>query len=80
MDSLIEMLGSRNEHLLQRVGGPLHIRLLIMPLVVTYLAIRAGMRDAREGHPLFDWTILAVVPEHCGRTDHHARPPRMRCL
>lgn len=59
MDSLIEMLMTRAEHLLQRVDGPLHFRLLIMPLVVTYLAVRAGMRDAREGQPPFFRTVLS---------------------
>jgi hypothetical protein len=59
MDTIIDMLHSRFEHLLGRAGGPLHFRLLIMPLVVTFLAIRAGMKDAREGRPPFFRTILA---------------------
>lgn len=58
MDTVIEMLTSRVEHLLGRAGGPLHFRLFVMPLVVTFLAIRAGMNDAREGQPPFLRTLL----------------------
>jgi chromosome segregation and condensation protein ScpB len=29
-----------------------------MPTVVTFLAVRAGLRDAREGQPPFLWAIL----------------------
>jgi hypothetical protein len=63
MDNLIEMLMTRAEHLLQRVDGPLHFRLLIMPLVVSYLAVRAGMRDAARGQPPFLRTFLAKPAE-----------------
>lgn len=48
---IIEMLNSRGEHLLSRVSGPLNFRLIVMPLVVTLLAIRAHLRDVREGRP-----------------------------
>ena len=58
MDTLVEMLMSRVEHLLGRAGGPLNFRLLIMPLVVTFFAVRAGMKDAREGQPPFFRTLL----------------------
>jgi hypothetical protein len=58
MDTLLEMLRSRVEHLLGRTAGPLNFRLLIMPLVVTFFAVRAAMRDAREGRPRFFRTLL----------------------
>ena len=58
MHTIIEMLSSRFEHLLGRASGPLHFRLFIMPLVVTFLAIRAHLRDVREGRPLFLWAFL----------------------
>jgi len=41
------------ERLLGRASGPLHFRLVMMPIVVTILAIRAHLRDVREGHPLY---------------------------
>ena len=52
------MLSTAIEQLLGRAGGPLHFRLLIMPLVVTFLAIRAHRRDVREGRPTFLWAFL----------------------
>jgi hypothetical protein len=58
MDTILEMLRDRYEHLVGRVGGPLNFRLLIMPLVVTFFAVRAAMRDARAGQPPFFWTLL----------------------
>ena len=57
MDAFFEMLTSRVEHLLGRTGGPLNFRLFVMPLVVTFFAVRAAMRDAREGQPRFFRTL-----------------------
>jgi len=53
MDTLLEMLARRGEHLLGRASGPLNFRLVIMPLIITILAIRAHLRDVREGKPIF---------------------------
>ena len=47
------------QHLLARIGGPLSLRLAIQPTVSTILAIRAGLRDAREGRPPYFWTMLS---------------------
>lgn len=66
MDSLLEMVSSRGQQLLGRLDGPLHFRLLVMPTVVTLLAIRAGLRDARGGRPAFLWALLFHPP---GRAD-----------
>jgi hypothetical protein len=52
MDTILDMLAHRGEHLMGRFGGPLNFRLFIMPLVVTVLAIRAHLRDVREGRPM----------------------------
>ena len=40
------------DELLGRFSGPLNFRLIVMPTVVTILAIRADLRDARKGHPV----------------------------
>jgi hypothetical protein len=66
MDSLLEMLNRGVEQLLGRAGGPLHFRLFVMPLVVTFLAVRAGLKGAREGQPPFLWTILSSSKERRG--------------
>lgn len=58
MDWIVDMLSRGFEQLLGRASGPLHFRLLMMPAVVTVLAIRAGRRDAREGNPPFLWGLF----------------------
>ncbi len=56
-----EMLSRGWEELIARDSGPLHVRLILQPLVATILAIRSGLNDAREGRPVFFWT-LALKP------------------
>jgi hypothetical protein len=51
MDAFLEMLNRHIEQLLGRAIGPLDFRLMVMPTVVTLLAIRAGLRDVHEGQP-----------------------------
>jgi hypothetical protein len=53
MDTILDILFRRGEHLLDRAGGPLGFRLFVMPTVVTLLALRADWKDAREGRPAF---------------------------
>lgn len=63
MDNLLELFYQGVEQLLGRAGGPLHFRLFVMPLVVTFLAVRAGLKDAREGRPAFLWAFLTNPAE-----------------
>ena len=58
MDSLWGHLVRAVEQLIARADGPLHFRLMVMPTVVTIVAIRAGLRDARQGQSAFLWTLL----------------------
>ena len=51
MDTILDILFNRAGHLFERTGGPLNFRLVVMPTVVTILAILADRRDAREGRP-----------------------------
>ena len=53
MDTILDMLFQRGGHLLGRFSGPLNFRLVVMPTVVSILAIRAHLRDVREGKPVF---------------------------
>jgi hypothetical protein len=55
-----EWLMSTWEELVARKTGPLHIRLILDPLVAVFLAIRKGWRDANEGKPPF---LLALVQQ-----------------
>jgi hypothetical protein len=57
-----EMFSRGWDELIARDSGPLHVRLILQPLVATILAIRSGLNDAREGRPVFFWT-LALKPE-----------------
>ena len=53
-DLLARFLGN----LADRVGGPLTFRLILQPLVAIFLATRAGLADAREGSPIYGWTVF----------------------
>ncbi|HUR36060.1 MAG TPA: hypothetical protein VM032_19795 [Vicinamibacterales bacterium] len=43
--------------LVGRITGPMSFRLILQPAVATFLAIRAGMADARAGRPLYGWSV-----------------------
>ena len=58
MGAISEILNRGVEQLLGRADGPFHFRLLVMPTVVAILAVRAGLRGAREGQPAFLWALL----------------------
>ena len=58
MERLIEYVQGTVVDLLGRSSGPMHLRLIMQPVVATVLAIRAGLRDARAGEPAFLWTFL----------------------
>jgi hypothetical protein len=51
VDTILDILFNRAGHLFARAGGPLNFRLVVMPTMVTILAILADRRDAREGRP-----------------------------
>jgi hypothetical protein len=53
MDAFLDAIYRSVEQLLGRASGPLHFRLFIMPIVVTILAVRAHLRDVREGNPIY---------------------------
>jgi len=53
MDAILDLLSRNVEQLLGRASGPLNFRLVMMPIMVTVLAIRAHLRDVREGKPIF---------------------------
>jgi len=47
------------ENLIGRTSGPLNFRLIIQPTVAAIIAIRSGLKDAREGRPAFFWAALS---------------------
>ena len=63
MNAILEVLSRGIEQLIARADGPLNFRLVVMPTVVTILAIRAHLRDVREGHPIFLGAFLRSPTE-----------------
>jgi len=47
------------DHLAARVGGPMSFRLVLQPAMAAFLAVRAGLQDARAGRPAYGWAILS---------------------
>lgn len=53
-----ELIARGWEGLVDRVGGPMTFRLILQPMMATLLAVRDGLKDAREGQPPYFWTLL----------------------
>jgi hypothetical protein len=45
-------------NLVSRVGGPMTFRIILQPMMATLLALRDGLKDARENRPPYLWTLL----------------------
>lgn len=45
-------------NLAHRVHGPMRLRFVFQPITASFLASRAGLRDAREGRPPYFWSVL----------------------
>ena len=41
-----------------RICGPMTFRLILQPAMAALLAVRAGLKDAREGRPAYFWAAL----------------------
>jgi hypothetical protein len=52
-----EVLRQAWEDIFGRIDGPMSFRVIIQPVVATFLAIRAGWADARGGRSIFFWTL-----------------------
>ena len=63
MDAILEMLSGSVDQLFARSTGPLNFRLVVMPTVVTILAIRAHLKDVRAGNPIFLGAFLTNPTE-----------------
>lgn len=58
MDTILEFLSQKWEHLFNRADGPLWFRLIFMPLVVSVMAVRAHLKDVRSGRPTPLWAFV----------------------
>src|SRR5262245_59006455 len=45
-------------NILDRFGGPMTFRVILQPTMAALLALRGGLRDAREGRPPYFWAVL----------------------
>ncbi|MBX9592430.1 MAG: hypothetical protein K2X43_24350 [Hyphomonadaceae bacterium] len=50
-----DMIARGWENFLARPEGPLNIRFSLQPTIAAAMALRTGIRDAREGRPAFLW-------------------------
>ena len=46
------------ENLFSRLSGPLNFRFIVQPVVASFLAIRAGLKDAQQDRPAFLWAAI----------------------
>ena len=46
------------DELIARAHGPMKIRLVLQPVMAALFAIRAGLRDAREGRTAYFWAFV----------------------
>jgi hypothetical protein len=53
MGTMTDLLRLAVDQFLGRFSGPLNFRLMVMPTVVTIIALRAVWKDLREGRPAF---------------------------
>jgi len=51
------------ENLIGRFSGPLTFRLILQPIMAVIFAIRAGLKDAKEGRPPYFWAIFTHPAE-----------------
>jgi hypothetical protein len=51
------------DEVLSRVTGPMKFRLVLQPSMAIFLAIRDGLKDAREGKPPYFWDVVTSPEE-----------------
>jgi hypothetical protein len=51
------------ENLIDRVSGPMKFRLILQPLMAIIFAVRAGLKDAKEGKVPYNWALISD-PDH----------------
>src|SRR4051812_14315934 len=55
---IVDMIARGWENFLARPDGPLNLRFIIQPTIAVVMALRAGIKDAREGRPAYLWAML----------------------
>ena len=60
MDDLWTLIA---DQISDRVSGPMKFRIVLQPLMATFLAIRSGLRDAKSGARPYFWSLV-TTPGH----------------
>ena len=63
MSIITEMIARGWENFLARPTGPFHFRFVLQPAIASLLALRAGIKDAKQGAPAYLWAALTSA-EH----------------
>jgi hypothetical protein len=58
MSTITDMIVRGWENFLARPTGSLNLRFILQPTIASLLALRAGMKDAKEGRPAYLWAAL----------------------
>jgi hypothetical protein len=66
---MVEIFQRAVDNLFGRIDGPMAVRLAIQPIIAAALALRDGLRDARQDRPPFGLSLLL---------DSHRRGHRLR--
>jgi hypothetical protein len=61
---LLDELSRAIEQLFDRLDGPMYFRFIMQPIMAIIIAVRAGIRDARQNKPAF---LSEVVSNPAGR-------------
>jgi hypothetical protein len=59
MTAMDHFTTSFTEHVIARVTGPMKFRLVLQPAMALFLAIRDGLKDARESRPAYFWALFS---------------------
>src|SRR5580704_489056 len=59
MTAMDHLTTSFTQHLIARVTGPMKFRLVLQPAMALFLAIRDGLKGAREGRPAYFWALFS---------------------
>src|SRR5437762_991975 len=63
MSMITDMIARGWENFLARPTGSLNLRFILQPTIASILALRAGIKDAREKRPAYLWAAV-TNPEH----------------
>jgi hypothetical protein len=58
-----DFLSNAVDQLIGRIEGVFHLRFILQPSMAAFLAVRAGLNDARTGQPAYLWAMFSQPGE-----------------